>query len=79
MRRHDALVGYVSGGMNWRPDHTPALMHREPGITRTDLYCSAVKIRGRHARPEARAPEGAASVGVDLRFGYPSTKAEASS
>lgn len=69
MRRKGVLydVGYMSG-VNWRPDYTPALVHRELEIIKTDLHCNAVKIRGRDTDRLAAAAEDALRQGLEVWF-----------
>lgn len=67
MRRKGVLydVGCVSG-MNWRPDYTPALVHRELEIIKTDLHCNAVKLRGRDIGRVMAAAEDALGQGLEV-------------
>lgn len=67
MRRNGVLydVGCVSG-VNWRPDYTPALVHRELEIIKTDLHCTAVKIRGRDIGRVMAAAEDALDQGLEV-------------
>jgi hypothetical protein len=67
MRRKGVLydVGCVSG-VNWRPDYTPALVHRELEIIKTDLRCTAVKVRGRDIGRVAAAAEDALGQGLEV-------------
>ena len=67
MRRKGVLydVGCVSG-VNWRPDYTPALVHRELEIIQTDLSCTAVKLRGRDIGRVIAAAEDALHQGLEV-------------
>ena len=67
MRRQGVLydVGCVSG-VNWRPDYTPALVHRELEIIKTGLHCTAVKIRGRDIGRVMAAAEDALDQGLEV-------------
>jgi hypothetical protein len=58
-------VGCVSG-VNWRPDYTPALVHRELEIIKTGLHCTAVKIRGRDIGRVMAAAEDALCQGLEV-------------
>jgi hypothetical protein len=58
-------VGCVSG-VNWRPDHTPALVHRELEIIKADLHCTAVKVRGRDIGRVMAAAEDALDQGMEV-------------
>ena len=58
-------VGCVSG-VNWRPDYSPALVHRELEIIKTDLHCTAVKIRGRHVERVMAAAADALNQGLEV-------------
>ncbi len=68
MKRKGVLydVGCVSGVVNWRPDYTPAVVHRELEIIKTDLHCTAVKIRGRHIGRVIAAAEDAPEQGLEV-------------
>jgi hypothetical protein len=67
MRRKGVLydVGCVSG-VNWRPDYTPALVHRELEIVKTDLRCNAVKVRGRDIGRVMAAAANALRQGMEV-------------
>jgi hypothetical protein len=58
-------VGCVSG-VNWRPDYSPALVHRELEIIKTGLHCTAVKIRGRDIGRVMAAAEDALGQGLEV-------------
>ena len=58
-------VGCVSG-VNWRPDYSPALVHRELEIIKTGLHCTAVKIRGRNVGRVIAAAEDALYQGLEV-------------
>jgi hypothetical protein len=58
-------VGCVAG-VNWRPDHSPALVHRELEIIKTDLRCTAVKLRGRDIGRVMAAAEDALNHGLEV-------------
>jgi hypothetical protein len=58
-------VGCVSG-VNWRPDYTPALVHRELEIIKTGLHCTAVKIRGRDIGRVMAAAADALGQGLEV-------------
>lgn len=58
-------VGCVSG-VNWRPEYNPALVHRELEIIKTDLHCTAVKIRGRDISRVMGAAEDALNQGLEV-------------
>lgn len=68
MRRKGVVydVGCVSGVVNWRPDYTPALVHRELEIIRVDLRCTAVKVRGRDIGRVMAAAEDALGQGLEV-------------
>ncbi len=53
-------------GVNWRPDYAPALVHRELEIIKTDLHCTAVKIRGRDSGRVMAAAEDALGQGLEV-------------
>ena len=61
-------VRQVMGGWNWRPDYSPALVHREPEIIKTGLHCTAVKICGRDIGRLALTAERALGLGLDAWF-----------
>jgi|CZKW01.1.fsa_nt_gi hypothetical protein len=79
MRRKGVLydVGRVTVA-NWRPDYSPAVVHRELEIVKAGLHCNAVKICARDiGRLAAAAAEGLRarwpgrlvfSVGTELTF-----------
>jgi hypothetical protein len=58
-------VGCVSG-INWRPDYTPALVHRELEIIKAGLRCTAVKVRGRDIGRVMAAAEDALGQGLEV-------------
>lgn len=69
MRRKGVL--YDAGrvmGVNWRPDYTPALAHRELEIIKTGLHCNAVKIWARDTGRLAAAAEDALRQGLEVWF-----------
>jgi hypothetical protein len=69
MRREGVLydVGRVMGA-NWRPDYSPALVHRELEIIKTGLRCNAVKICARDIGRLAAAAEEALRQGLEVWF-----------
>lgn len=60
---YDAGCGRVP---NWRPDYTPALMHRELEIIKSGLHCNAVRIRARDIGRLTAAAEGALGQGLEV-------------
>jgi hypothetical protein len=52
--------------VNWRPDYTPTLVHRELEIIKTDLHSTAVKIRGRDIGRVMAAAEDALDQGLEV-------------
>lgn len=67
MRRKGVLydVGCVSG-VNWRPDYSPELVHRELEIIKADLRCTAVKIRGQNIGRVMAAADDALGQGLEV-------------
>jgi hypothetical protein len=61
-------AGRVMGGVTWRPDYSPALVHRELEIINTGLYCNAVRIWVRDTGRLAAAAEDALREGMDVWF-----------
>jgi hypothetical protein len=61
-------VGRVMGGVTWRPDYSPALVHRELVIINTGLHCNAVRIWARDTGRLAAAAEDALRQGMDVWF-----------
>jgi hypothetical protein len=55
-----------SRSMNWRPDYTDPLMHRELNIIRADLHANAVRLGGRDPRRLLTAADYAASIGLNV-------------
>lgn len=68
MRRKGVVydVGCVMGGVNWRPDYSPALVRRELEIIKTGLQCTAVKVRGRDIGRVMAAAEDALGLGLEV-------------
>lgn len=60
-------VGRVMGA-NWRPDYSPAVVHRELEIIKTGLHCNAVKICARDIGRLAGAAEDALRQGLEVWF-----------
>lgn len=58
-------VGRVMGA-NWRPDYSPAVVHRELEIIKTGLHCTAVKICARDIGRLVAAAEDALRLGLDV-------------
>ncbi len=69
MKRKGVLydVGRVMGA-NWRPDYSPALVHRELEIIKTGLHCNAVKICARDTGRLAAAAQDALEQGLEVWF-----------
>jgi hypothetical protein len=53
---------------NWRPDCSPALVHRELEIIKTGLHCNTVRICARDTGRLATAAEDALRQGLEVWF-----------